>query len=1058
MPLRYILLHSIFFLFVSVSHSISDLEVLLKLKSSMVGPSGSGLDDWNHSSSPSAHCSFSGVTCDNSSQVASLNVSFVPLSGSIPPEIGHLKKLISLTLVASNLTGELPLEMSNLTSIKFINISNNNFSGTIHGSMLAKMTELEVFDVYNNNFSGKLPTEFVKLKGLKALLLGGNYFSGEIPEAYSELQQLESLGLQGNGLTGKIPWSLSRLVDLKELKLGYFNSYEGGIPPEFGLLSSLRVLDMGACNLSGGIPKSLGNLKMLEGLFLQMNWLMGQIPSELSGLISLKELDLSVNELSGELPERLSELKSLTLLNLFGNYFHGPVPSFIGDLPNLETLQIWDNNFTFELPENLGLNGKLQELDVASNHFTGTIPRHLCGGMQLKLLILMDNYFSGPIPEEIGECESLVRVRMMKNVLNGTIPSRLLSLPLLNVLELDDNHFTGELPTQMSAKELEIFSLSINSITGKIPPAIGDLVNLKILSLEMNGFFGEIPEEISNLKKLSKLDISGNNISGRIPTSIVDCPELTSVDLSGNTFDGEIPKGISQLRRLTSLNLSRNHLSGQIPEEMGSMTSLTILDLSYNNFSGRLPSGSQFQYFSDSSFAGNANLCLPHDLSCPSMQASIPRRPSTSFSTTKTALIIVAAEVVNRHWKLRAELQGFEVLLVSGGAAVDFGEWQAVQSSQRPYGYQAPKGADEGRVAGPELATGHMLILTWNCQGIGRTVTSQALGELVRKNRPSIVFLMETKNNKVKVETIRRSLKFDFGFYVEPDGLSGGLALWWNDDVDLEVESASKNLIHSIVNDKSSSSCWATTFVYGSPLRSGRDMVWEDMKDIGRYENLPWLSIGDFNEVLSLEDKLGGNCPSQRRLASFHDMLNYCGLVDLDYKGPKFTWRNNRSGPDCIMERIDMAFANSRWRELFDQALVLVDTAIGSDHNPLILNTQAPLNIVGKSFKFESLWTTEDECREIIQEVWGSNGVGSCMVNFCKKLRGCKVKLKEWHRAKFGDLRFQIAVTKDKLLEVQKQLDEGFNPDLIVAEQELKWKIERFMAEGCHVLAPTVPG
>ncbi|KAH7859929.1 hypothetical protein Vadar_007196 [Vaccinium darrowii] len=309
-------------------------------------------------------------------------------------------------------------------------------------------------------------------------------------------------------------------------------------------------------------------------------------------------------------------------------------------------------------------------------------------------------------------------------------------------------------------------------------------------------------------------------------------------------------------------------------------------------------------------------------------------------------------------------------------------------------------------------------------------MTSQALGDLVRKNRPSIVFLMETKNNKVKVETIRRSLKFDFGFYVDPEGTSGGLALWWNGDVDLEVESASKNLIHSIVKDNSSSSCWATTFVYGSPLHSGRDMVWEDMKEIARHENLPWLAIGDFNEVLSLEDKLGGNCPSQRRLASFHDMLNYCGLVDLDFKGPKFTWRNNRTGSDCIMERIDMAFANSRWRELFDQALVLVDIAVGSDHNPLFLNTQTPLNIVGKPFKFESLWTTEVECRDIIQNVWESNWEGPRMVKFCKKLRGCKVKLKEWHRAKFGDLRFQIAVTKDKLLEVQKQLDEGFNSDL----------------------------
>lgn len=277
---------------------------------------------------------------------------------------------------------------------------------------------------------------------------------------------------------------------------------------------------------------------------------------------------------------------------------------------------------------------------------------------------------------------------------------------------------------------------------------------------------------------------------------------------------------------------------------------------------------------------------------------------------------------------------------------------------------------------------------------------------------------------------------------MEPEGLSGGLSLWWNEDVEIEVDSATKNLIHTMVRVKSNSVCWATTFVYGSPLNSGREFVWEEMKDIASSESLPWLAIGDFNEVLSLDDKVGGNCPSPRRLASFHDMLNCCGLVDLDFKGPKFTWRNNRDGAACIMERIDMAFANSRWRELFDQALVFVDIAVGSDHNPLVLNLQSPLYVVGRPFKFESFWITEEECRGIVDEEWHRLTEGSDMVKVCKKLRGCKDKLKRWHREKFEDLRLQISVTREKLLEVQQQLNDGFNSDLMVNEKELRKKIE----------------
>ncbi|KAF7131646.1 hypothetical protein RHSIM_Rhsim09G0090900 [Rhododendron simsii] len=242
-----------------------------------------------------------------------------------------------------------------------------------------------------------------------------------------------------------------------------------------------------------------------------------------------------------------------------------------------------------------------------------------------------------------------------------------------------------------------------------------------------------------------------------------------------------------------------------------------------------------------------------------------------------------------------------------------------------------------------------------------------ALGELVRKNRPSIIFLMETKNHKAKMEAIRRNLMFDESSYVEPEGFSGGLALWWTKDVEVDVEL-----------------------------------------------------------VMSVEDKLGGNLPSQNSLSSFHDMISKCGLVDLEFKGPKFTWRNNCIGDNFIMERIDMAFANAKWRELHDQALVFVETAIGSDHNPLLLKTTEALNKVGKPFKFESFWVTKEECKEVVSEAWCQRNEGSKMYNVCKKLRGCKEKLKLWSFKKFGNLRLKIAVTKDQLAEVQKQIENGF--------------------------------
>ncbi|KAF7154187.1 hypothetical protein RHSIM_Rhsim01G0110800 [Rhododendron simsii] len=312
---------------------------------------------------------------------------------------------------------------------------------------------------------------------------------------------------------------------------------------------------------------------------------------------------------------------------------------------------------------------------------------------------------------------------------------------------------------------------------------------------------------------------------------------------------------------------------------------------------------------------------------------------------------------------------------------------------------------------------------------------------MVHRNCPSIVFLMETKNNKVKLEAIRRRFHSTSSKYVEPEGLAGGLALWWNNDVSVDVEVANKNVMHTVISSLVDSRCWVSTFVYGSPTHAGKELVWNMIRGIACSENIPWMCIGDFNQVLSVEDKRGGNIPNMGRIRVFQEMLEECGLTDLECKGPRFTWRNNRNASDFIMERIDIAFANARWREIFDTALVMVEVAVGSDHNPLILNTDFSLNKVKKPFKFESFWTTDEACKQIIDDMWAQNVAGSDMFRLCKKLRGCKDKLKEWHKKNFEDLRLQIAVLKDHLEDIQKKSEVGFSPERYIEEKVVITKL-----------------
>jgi hypothetical protein len=74
-------------------------------------------------------------------------------------------------------------------------------------------------------------------------------------------------------------------------------------------------------------------------------------------------------------------------------------------------------------------------------------------------------------------------------------------------------------------------------------------------------------------------------------------------------------------------------------------------------------------------------------------------------------------------------------------------------------------------------------ILSWNCRG--RTVHD--LHQMVKEKKPCFVFFMETLSTKTHLKRIRIQLGFDGHFVVDHVGRSGGLALLWREERELEV-------------------------------------------------------------------------------------------------------------------------------------------------------------------------------------------------------------------------------------------------------------------------------
>ena len=119
-----------------------------------------------------------------------------------------------------------------------------------------------------------------------------------------------------------------------------------------------------------------------------------------------------------------------------------------------------------------------------------------------------------------------------------------------------------------SIENTTTLDLYANGLTGVIPPAIGNLVNLEGLYLASNQLSGEIPSAIGNLVNLNDLYLSYNQLSGEIPSEIGNLVNLIDLYLSYNQLSGEIPSEIGNLVNLIDFYLSSNQLSGEIPESI----------------------------------------------------------------------------------------------------------------------------------------------------------------------------------------------------------------------------------------------------------------------------------------------------------------------------------------------------------------------------------------------------------------------------------------------------------------------------------------------------------
>lgn len=94
---------------------------------------------------------------------------------------------------------------------------------------------------------------------------------------------------------------------------------------------------------------------------------------------------------------------------------------------------------------------------------------------------------------------------------------------------------------------------------------------------------------------------------------------------------------------------------------------------------------------------------------------------------------------------------------------------------------------------------------------------------------------------------------------------------------------------------------WRLTGVYGEPNRRYRRKTWDLLRNLSRYSNLPWLAIGDMNNIVAQIDKNGRIALSRLVSRRFQRSFKGCRTV-----GYGFSWSPIHMGKgkrDCRMAR-----------------------------------------------------------------------------------------------------------------------------------------------------------
>ncbi|GJN15572.1 hypothetical protein PR202_gb02495 [Eleusine coracana subsp. coracana] len=224
---------------------------------------------------------------------------------------GHV---VQLDLGEYSLKGELNPSLASLTSLVYLNLSQNDFGGVSIPEFIGSFKMLRYLDLSHAGFGGTVPPQLRNLSRLGYLDLsssGSHVITVDSFHWVSKLTSLSYLDLSWLYLAASSDW-LQAVNMLPLLQVLHLN--DASLPatnlnylPRVNF-TTLTQLDLKNNNLNSSFPSWIWNLSVLSELDMSSCGLSGRIPDEIGKLTSLKFIGLADNKLEGVIPRSATRL------------------------------------------------------------------------------------------------------------------------------------------------------------------------------------------------------------------------------------------------------------------------------------------------------------------------------------------------------------------------------------------------------------------------------------------------------------------------------------------------------------------------------------------------------------------------------------------------------------------------------------------------------------------------------------------------------------------------------------------------------------------------------